>query len=54
MQYHQYSLSEIESMMPWERVTYVALVSKHVKEENERIKQQNDKIAAENKKRRRR
>jgi len=54
MQYHHYSLSEIESMMPWERVTYVALVSKHVKEENERIKQQNDKIAAENKKRRKR
>ena len=54
MQYHHYSLSDIESMMPWERVTYVALVSKHVKEENERIKQQNDKIAAENKKRRKR
>jgi hypothetical protein len=54
MQYHHYSLNDIESMMPWERMTYVALVSKHVKEENERIRQQNEKIEVENKKRRRR
>lgn len=54
MQYHHYSLSEIESMMPWERMTYVALVSKHVKEENERIRQQNEKTAAESRKRRKR
>lgn len=54
MQYHHYTLSDLESMMPWERITYVALVNKHVKEENERIKQQNDKIAAENNRRRRR
>lgn len=54
MQYHHYSLSEIESMMPWERMTYVALVSKHVKEENERIRQQNEKAAAESRKRRKR
>jgi hypothetical protein len=52
MQYHHYSLSEIESMMPWERMTYVALVSKHVKEENERIRQQNEKVASEGRKRR--
>lgn len=51
MQYHHYSLSELESMMPWERLTYVALVTKHVKEENERIKQQNEKVASENRKR---
>jgi ribosomal protein L44E len=54
MQYHHYSLTELESMLPWERATYVALVSKHVKEENERIQKQNEKIAAENQRRKRR
>ena len=53
MQYHHYSLTELESMMPWERRMYIALVSKHVQEENERIKQKNEQIAATNKKRRR-
>lgn len=48
MQYHHYSLTEIESMLPWERKTYIALVSKHVQEENERIKANNEKIAAAN------
>lgn len=52
MQYHSYSLNELENMIPWERLTYVALVSKHVKEENERIKKENEKIAAENQRRR--
>lgn len=38
MQHHGYSLTELEQMIPWERATYVALVAKHVKEENERLK----------------
>lgn len=41
MQHHDYSLSDIENMIPWERQTYVALVSKFVQEENERITKQN-------------
>jgi len=40
MQYHKYSLTELENMMPWEREVYVNLLVKHIKEENERLKQQ--------------
>lgn len=39
MQHHGYSLAELESMLPWERAMYVALVSQHVQEENERIRE---------------
>lgn len=47
MQYHQYSLHELESMLPWERKTYISLVAKHVEEENERIRAQNEKNSAQ-------
>ena len=33
MQYHKYSLMDIENMMPWERDIYVALLENHLKEE---------------------
>jgi len=32
-------LDEIESMWPWEREIYVALLKQHIEEENEKIKQ---------------
>ena len=38
MQYHKYSLTEIENMMPWERDVYVALLQQHLEEGN--LKQQ--------------
>ena len=38
MQYHKYSLTEIENMMPWERDVYVALLQNHIKEEEEKQK----------------
>jgi len=38
IQYHKYSLTEIENMMPWERDIYVALLQQHLDEE--RVKQQ--------------
>ena len=38
MQYHKYSLTEIEHMMPWERDIYVALLQQHLEEE--KLKQQ--------------
>ena len=38
MQYHKYSLTEIENMIPWEREIYVALLKQHIEEEN--LKQQ--------------
>ena len=34
MQYHKYSLTEIENMMPWERDVYVALLKQYIEEEN--------------------
>jgi hypothetical protein len=47
MQYHNYSLHELESMLPWERKTYISLVAKHVEEENERIRQQKEKSSSD-------
>ena len=38
MQYHKYSLTEIENMIPWERDVYVALLQNHLEEE--KLKQQ--------------
>ena len=38
MQYHKYSLTEIENMMPWERDIYVGLLQQHLEEEQ--LKQQ--------------
>jgi hypothetical protein len=38
MQYHKYSLTEIENMMPWERDVYVALLQNHIAEEEEKAK----------------
>ncbi len=36
MQYHNYSLSDLENMMPWEREIYVDMLMEHIKEENKR------------------
>jgi hypothetical protein len=38
MQLHKYSLAEIESMIPFEREIYLAMLAKHIRDENERIK----------------
>jgi len=38
MQYHKYSLTEIENMMPWERDVYVALLQQHLEEEEAKSK----------------
>ena len=38
MQYHKYSLTEIESMIPWERDIYVELLKQHLEEEREKQK----------------
>ena len=40
MQHHKYSLTELESMMPWERFLYVDLLKEHIKEQNEKIRDQ--------------
>jgi|TARA_B100000470_G_C19545286_1_gene282345 hypothetical protein len=39
MQHHNYSLSDLENMMPWEREIYVDMLIQHIKEENKRNKE---------------
>ena len=39
MQYHKYSLTEIENMMPWERDVYVMLLEQHLEEEKQKQQQ---------------
>ena len=34
MQYHKYSLTELENMMPWERDIYNALLQECIEKEN--------------------
>ena len=33
IQYHDWSLTEIENMMPWERDIYAGLLIEHIEEE---------------------
>ena len=40
MQYHKYSLTEIENMIPWERDVYVGLLKNHLEEEEQKAQQQ--------------
>jgi len=40
IQHHKYSLTELESMLPWERDIYVSMLIAYIEEENEKIKQQ--------------
>ena len=38
MQNFQYSLTELENMLPWEREIYIEMLMQHLKEQNERNK----------------
>jgi hypothetical protein len=38
MQLHNYSLTELDNMIPWEREIYVAMLIQHIEEENEKIR----------------
>lgn len=40
MQFHKYSLSELEDMLPWEREIYIMLLVNYLKEENLKLQQQ--------------
>ena len=40
MQYHKYSLTEIENMIPWEGAIYVGLLQAHLEEERLKENQQ--------------
>lgn len=41
MQHHKYNLSDIESMLPWERYLYIDLLKAYIEEQNEKIRDQN-------------
>ncbi len=43
IQHHGWSLTELEDMIPFERVIYVTLLQQWIKEENDRITEQNAK-----------
>jgi len=38
VQFHKYSLTELEDMMPWEREIYISMLQQHLEEE--RLKHQ--------------
>tara|TARA_Y100000385_G_scaffold286054_1_gene347245 strand:+ start:1378 stop:1509 length:132 start_codon:yes stop_codon:yes gene_type:complete len=40
MQHHKYSLTELESMLPWERDIYVDMLVEYLKEEKKRQEEQ--------------
>ena len=40
MQHHNYSLTELENMMPWEREIYLGLLMNFLKEEEEKRKEE--------------
>tara|TARA_B110000977_G_C10944283_1_gene442068 strand:+ start:780 stop:920 length:141 start_codon:yes stop_codon:yes gene_type:complete len=41
MQHHNYSLTELDDMLPWEREIYLGLLINFIKEENERSEARN-------------
>ena len=40
IQHHNYSLTELENMIPWEREIYIGLLMKYLEEEKERIEEE--------------
>ena len=40
MQHHNYSLVELEDMIPWEREIYIGLLMTYLKEAKERMEQE--------------
>ncbi len=44
IQHHNWSLTEIDNMIPFERAIYVEMLQQWIKEENARIESQNKKM----------
>ena len=40
MQHHNYSLTELENMLPWEREIYLGLLMNFIEEERQSIEEQ--------------
>ena len=43
IQHHDWSLTELDNMIPFEREIYVMLLQQWIKEENDRVREQNAK-----------
>ena len=43
MQHHNYSLFDLENMLPWEREIYVDMLITYIKEENQKEKERQEK-----------
>ena len=43
MQHHNYSLAELENMIPWEREIYLGLLINYIEEEKEKQEEENRK-----------
>ena len=43
MQHHNYSLSDLENMLPWEREIYVDMLISYIKEENDKTEREKQK-----------
>jgi len=43
MQHHKYSLTEIENMIPWEKIIYVQMLKTHIEEENRKMEEHKQK-----------
>ena len=44
IQHHNWSLTELDNMIPFERTIYVEMLQQWIKEENARVEAQNKKI----------
>ena len=42
MQHHNYSLSDVENMIPWERDIYVHMLIEFIKEQNKKNKERQE------------
>ena len=43
IQHHNWSLTEIENLMPWEREVYVGLLIEHIEDEKKEMTKQKNK-----------
>jgi len=40
MFHHKYSLTEVENMLPWERDSYLKLITDYIQAENDKISEE--------------
>jgi hypothetical protein len=52
MQHHNYSMSDIEEWLPFERDIYVQMLIEYLKKEKERIENENSKMKSQSTRRR--